>query len=284
LIMKPPGIAAIVLLLMLPVAAWAGENPAGAETENPHGPSIGECGLCHQANAWTPARISPKFNHARFGFPLQGAHAKTPCRTCHASLNFSESRPKSDCVACHQDVHVGELGDDCARCHTPRTFIDRTKMARGHQTTRFPLVGAHLAADCESCHKVAAQGHNSYVNTPTDCVACHLADYNATTNPNHPQQGFPQDCQQCHTPIVWSSGKFPNHDAFYFPIFSGTHKGRWTACTDCHIASPDYSQFSCIQCHAHSSQTDVTSHHGGVSGFQYNPTSCYGCHPTGRAG
>ncbi len=282
--MKPVAVAAAALLFLLSGGTWADTPPPRVETEKPHGPKIGECSLCHQAEAWTPARISPKFDHARLGFPLEGAHARTPCRACHASLNFSEARSKKTCVACHQDVHLGELGDDCARCHTPRTFLDRARMSRAHLATRFPLVGAHLATDCESCHKNAPQGHNSYVNTPTECVACHLSDYNATTDPSHQASGFSQDCQECHKPTLWSAARWTAHDSLYFPIFSGAHKGRWALCTDCHFAAPSYSQFSCILCHAHSDQTQITSNHAGVPGFQYTATSCYTCHPTGSAG
>ncbi|HEU4401803.1 MAG TPA: hypothetical protein VFT43_06830 [Candidatus Polarisedimenticolia bacterium] len=278
-------LAAFLLLLLAPaLAAPSRAADPGATTANPHGAFVEDCALCHRADAWVPARISAKFNHARFGFPLEGAHARAECRACHASLDFSKEKPKTACVACHADVHQGELGADCARCHSARSFIDHARMVRAHQATRFPLTGAHLAADCEDCHRLAAQGHLTYVNLPSACESCHLNDYLATTNPNHVTGNIPRDCVQCHAPIAWVPARFANHDPLFFPIFSGTHRGRWTSCSDCHTNAGNYAQFECILCHAHDSATQMASNHSGVNGYQYNSQACYTCHPRGRAG
>ena len=37
-----------------------------------------------------------------------------------------------------------------------------------HFTTGFPLSGAHVGADCESCHT-----RGIFVGTPTRCESCH---------------------------------------------------------------------------------------------------------------
>ena len=60
--------------------------------------------------------------------------------------HFNEVDPA--CVSCHQDVHQGELGTDCGRCHTERSFIEGAQMQRVHQLTRFPLRGTHASLDC----------------------------------------------------------------------------------------------------------------------------------------
>ncbi len=255
---------------------------APAQPPNPHGSYVEECSLCHRAEAWSPVRISPKFNHAKFGFPLDAAHAQTACRACHVSLDFSKVKPESSCVGCHEDAHQGELGQDCARCHTARSFIDRARMARAHNVTRFPLSGAHLAVDCEACHKPTAPGHLTYVDLRTDCDSCHLNDYNATTNPNHATANFSHDCAPCHSTVAWARARYTDHDPRYFPIYSGAHLGKWTTCADCHVNATDFSQFECILCHAHSNQAQTTSQHTGVSGFAYNSQACYSCHPRGR--
>lgn len=246
---------------------------------NPHGPLRDECSTCHGPNAWVPAQIPQWFDHGRFAFPLEGTHVQAACRSCHLSLVFSESPDK--CSECHQDAHRGELGNDCALCHTPRSFIDRSRMRRAHMTTRFPLTGAHAGADCENCHSVSA--NRMYVNTPTDCVACHLQDYYATRSPNHLTVGFSQDCVSCHNTVAFQPARFANHDAAYFPIFSGTHKGTWATCSDCHVSSTNFANFSCLLgCHTHADQTQVTNQHQGVPGFSYDSPSCYACHPDGR--
>ena len=54
----------------------------------------------------------------------------------------------------------------------------------------FPLVGVHATQACAACHK-----NNVYKGTPRDCVGCHRADYEQTTNPNHAAAGFPTTCE-----------------------------------------------------------------------------------------
>lgn len=253
------------------------EPPAAKESGNPHGPLKDTCATCHGAEGWKPAKIAPSFDHGRFRFALEGAHVQAACRGCHLDLVFGEVG--GTCVSCHQDAHRGELGNDCANCHTPQSFIDRARMGRAHQLTRFPLTGAHAGADCEACHVVRA--NRMYVNTPVDCVACHLADYNATRDPNHVASGFGQSCQDCHSTVAFRPARFDNHDAAFFPIFSGRHKDKWSACTDCHVSPGSFSTFSCFAgCHEHANEAEVTNDHEGESGFTYSSPACYGCHPS----
>lgn len=315
-----------VLLLAWPLIAAAQDSP-----DYPHGEFEDDCELCHQSEAWSPASISPEFDHAKRGMALVGAHAQTECRACHVTLEFDRLEPA--CVSCHLDVHQNELGTDCERCHTSRSFIDRSVMIRAHVATRFPLRGAHRAIDCEDCHSSTGPGSLQYVKTPMDCVACHLDSYLSTTDPDHQAEGFPQSCESCHSPRGWlpagfnhgllapgalcaschlddynqtanpdhQAAGFPqecelchstrfwipsvfdglNHDGRFFPIFSGRHKGRWTTCNECHVAPNNFSQFSCIDCHKHDDPVEVASHHGGVSGYQYDSQACFSCHPQG---
>jgi len=281
--MRPVALVAAGFLLLAPDAA-AGEARKPETPKNPHGAYVEECSLCHAAESWSPARISPQFNHAKFGFALEGAHAQAACRTCHTTLDFTKEKVRTECVSCHQDVHQGELGTDCTRCHSTRSFVDEARMRRAHHLTRFPLVGAHRIADCAACHPPAAQGQPSYVNTAIDCVACHLDDYQATTNPNHQASGFPTDCQRCHAPISWMParvGSFLQHDTLYFPIYSGAHRGKWSTCSMCHTNQNNYTEFSCLQCHEHN-QTRMDDKHSGISGYSYTSQACYSCHPDGR--
>jgi hypothetical protein len=345
------------VLLALPLAGIGGASLAALKPkiENPHGSFKGDCSLCHGAAGWTPAKISPKFNHAAFGFALTGAHASTKCTACHASLDFSQSRKL--CVTCHEDPHRGEMGTECARCHSSRSFIDRSAMTRAHQSTNFPLTGSHAQLECETCHKSAAQGQMQFIGTRADCQSCHIDAYRATKNPDHVAGGFPLECAECHSTLTWNTKTFDhnrtafpltgahrtvacaschgdgiykgkstdcyschkldydgtnnpahagagfsssacatchnttswagasfNHDTPFFPIFSGTHNGRWSACSDCHTNPANYAVFTCLSCHPHSDQAQTTSNHSGVSGYHYDSASCYSCHPKGRAG
>ncbi|HYC60056.1 MAG TPA: hypothetical protein VEK79_10885 [Thermoanaerobaculia bacterium] len=55
---------------------------------------FGACTSCHRIESWS--RIA--FDHARTGFPLEGAHARVRCAACHAK-GF-KGLPRA-CAACH---------------------------------------------------------------------------------------------------------------------------------------------------------------------------------------
>jgi len=200
------------------------------------------------------------------------------CIECHA--NGYTGTPTA-CNACHMDDFNGttqpnhttaQFPTDCALCH------DETAWGNGtfdHNTTDFPLVGSHVGVNCIECHA------NGYTGTPTECSACHMADYNATTNPNHSSAQFPTDCAQCHTEAAWQPSTF-DHDDQYFPIYSGTHNGEWNTCADCHTNAGNYAVFTCINCHEHDNQTQVNDDHSDVSGYSYNSNACFNCHPNGN--
>lgn len=165
-------------------------------TRSPHGKLDLECASCHLPQSWSAIRTDNGFDHAKTGFALQGAHARVTCASCHKSLTFSGA--PTACSSCHADLHRGELGADCLQCHTTRSFLDRTAMVRAHAGTRFPLDGAHLLADCQSCHVPAAQGRSAFVGRPTRCESCHMTNFAATRNPDHRVTGLPTDCTSCH--------------------------------------------------------------------------------------
>lgn len=264
---------AAALLLVVPLAAQAPPS-AQVKTTNPHGELTEPCASCHSADGWKPAHVSASFKHAPSRFPLLGAHARTSCRACHTSLDFKQVSDR--CNACHVDVHGGELGADCGRCHTPRNFLDRSVMVRAHQTTRFPLTGAHLMADCQACHAPVAQGHLSFVNRPTQCAGCHFAKYALTTNPAHQAAGFSQVCEQCHLTISWDRAAY-DHASSGFAL-TGAHKNLSCSTNGCH-ADGVYAKragVSCVSCHlANFSNTTNPPHQ--TAGF---PQSCADCHST----
>jgi hypothetical protein len=346
---------AIVLLLAIVVLAGPGRQGRAQDeigpADSPHGDFLADCTLCHSDDGWTPLEFGEEWDHAAIsGFPLAGAHAAADCMSCHRSLDFTE-HPPSDCVGCHQDVHLGELGTDCGRCHTARSFIDRALHLRMHRMSRFPLTGAHVTLDCERCHRPVAAGKHQWVGlptvcegchrddfrrttdpdhealgfpmfcdechttrtweagplthpsevfpltgahrglncsechesddfraAPTDCVGCHLDDYLGTTDPNHVVARFPTRCDECHTTVSWDAARF-DHDALYFPIYSGTHRGVWSACSDCHQSSTSFRDFTCLTCH---DRADTDEDHQGVPGYGYDSRLCLQCHPDGR--
>jgi hypothetical protein len=244
-----------------------------------------DCSGCHTTTDWTGAT----FNHTTTGFALTGFHATMQCAQCHVNNNFSLNSSNTACYGCHQADYNGTTApahaaagfpQDCSVCHST---TDWTGATFTHPTTPLALSGYHATmlanGQCALCHV-----GNNYTSTPSDCWSCHQTDYNGTTAPSHVASAFPQTCNTCHTFVDWTGATYTAHDTAYFPIYSGTHNGKWTACSDCHANSADYSVFSCIICHQHSSQTSVTNEHGGVKNFVYNGTSCYTCHPRGSGG
>jgi len=240
------------------------------DVKNPHGAFQEDCSLCHSPTAWVPARISPKFDHAKYGLALQGAHRETPCMSCHTSLDFS--REQAACADCHQDVHEGELGSDCAGCHTTRSFIDRSRMEKMHQFTRFPLTGVHVTLDCMTCHDSSEPGNLTFVNLHSECVACHRAQYEAAV-PDHDGNGFSQDCTLCHGTNLWSPAEF-DHDGTAFPL-TGAH--RLAPCASCH-GEGTFTKVdaACVSCHR--AEYDATTDPSHVAASF--PLECQNCHNT----
>jgi len=417
--------ALFLILTTLPLVAISSIAAVRPRVDNPHGSFKEECALCHDARGWKPARVSSRFDHSKYGFPLEGAHASGDCMGCHTSLEFKQS--KFLCVSCHEDPHRAEMGVDCARCHSARSFVDRAPMVRAHQLTRLPLTGSHAALECESCHRPAAPGQLQFVGTRAECRSCHQKDYDATTDPAHRASGFPTECEQCHRTLSWNSARFdhartrfaltgahrtaacndchgdgvfrgkpidcvachrgdydgaaspnhaaagyptacatchsttawspatvdhdltrfpltgahrsaacndchgsgvyagtpmqclachqgdydgaanPNHaaagfstacqtchsttawspstfdhDAQWFPIYSGAHAGRWSQCSTCHNVPANFSAFTCLSCHPHDNRTETDDKHRGENGYSYDSAACYRCHPRGR--
>lgn len=234
-----------------------------------------DCLQCHNTSNWEEAT----FDHNATSFALTGAHVATECSACHTSGYAGTS---SQCLACHtgnynqtanpNHTSLG-LSNQCSDCHT--TTPDWQPALFPVHNDFYSLNGAHIAVadNCYLCHA------GNYINTANTCAGCHSADYNSTTDPPHATAKFPTDCESCHTETVWSPSTF-NHDAQYFPIYSGEHRGEWNSCADCHTEPTNYSVFSCILCHEHN-KTEMDNKHNEVTGYVYNSVNCLACHPTG---
>ena len=236
-----------------------------------------DCLQCHTTASWDGAT----FDHNATNFPLTGAHVSTECAACHTN---GYSGTPTTCVSCHQSNYDQTVNPNHNSIGIPNTCDECHTTDPGWQPATFPihndyyaLNGAHAAVanDCYLCHD------GNYSNTANTCYGCHSTDYNNTQDPSHTAAQFPTDCASCHSETAWSPSTF-NHDGQYFPIYSGRHQGTWSSCATCHTQPTNYAVFSCITCHEHN-QTDTDSHHREVGNYVYTSTSCYDCHPTGRA-
>jgi hypothetical protein len=242
------------------------------KTTNPNHVSAGfpnTCQTCHTTVQWAGA----KFDHSTTGFTLTGAHVNVACSQCHLNGKFAGT--PTDCVSCHlpdyqkttNPNHVtAAFPTTCQTCHTT---VQWSGAKFDHNTfTKFALTGAHVNTPCASCHV-----GGKYAGTPTTCSGCHLAKFQATTNPNHVAAGFPTDCSICHTTIQWPGAKF-DHNTTKFPL-TGAHVGL--TCQNCH-SSGVYAGLStaCSSCHLNDYNKVVTPNHK-TAAF---PLDCTVCHST----
>lgn len=241
------------------------------------------------------------FDHNLFPFQLTGLHAQAGCSDCHLgarSLAGLKSTPQ-DCFSCHQkdDHHAGQLGIDCAACHSPEGW-DQVKV--DHSRFAFALTGAHAVAACESCHQ-----NSVFKGTPQACNSCHQKD--------EPHEGrFGEDCASCHSTDAWKPAKF-DHNLADFKLdgahvnaaceschTTGAYRGTPKDCFSCHSGDDKHlGQFGkeCSACHntstwegavfdhntaafrltgAHVNAPCTSCHVNGV--FKGTPQNCYACH------
>jgi hypothetical protein len=180
---------------------WSGLGPV-----LPHESFPADCALCHEGTDWQGVRADFHFDHAaETGVPLEGAHARATCILCHNDRGPVAAFAQQGCAGCHEDVHRAQLGPDCARCHTERTWQPFGQVEL-HQQTRFPLLGVHATVACHRCHAGAEVGH--FVPTDTECVTCHRSDLLRTVN--HLQTGRADQCDRCHLPRTWEEFELDN--------------------------------------------------------------------------
>lgn len=235
----------------------------------PHDTFPADCSLCHTGDGWRSIRCDFEFDHAaETGVPLEGAHAKAECLRCHNDRGPVEVFARRGCAGCHENVHRGQLGSNCADCHSERDWSPNETIAR-HNRTRFPLVGAHAAVACWRCHPGAQVGNFSRADT--ECITCHAADLAAAASPDHLAQGWTGSCDRCHIATTWSGGGFTHST---FPL-TGAHVAA--DCSDCHVGGVFAGTPSqCVDCHL-SDYNGATDPDHVAAGF---PTNCEACHGT----
>ncbi|UCD12410.1 MAG: hypothetical protein JSU88_04825 [Nitrospinaceae bacterium] len=192
-----------------------------------------KCDTCHKTPKWSEIA----FDHDRdTKFKLVERHRKLRCVDCHRGV-IAKEKLGVNCLDCHRDddVHKGQEGKNCTRCHNQKTWGKQVKF--DHGTTRFPLEGLHALATCEGCHLTAA-----YKETPAGCADCHRQDdiHNNTLG---------RECGLCHHPEGFAAWRF-DHDVQADFALKGGH--REVACRQCHTR-PVEGKLSltktCVSCH-----------------------------------
>jgi hypothetical protein len=251
-------------------------------------PNHQNCERCHnehhgrafQLIHWDPAQ----FDHRVAGFPLEGAHAKLQCRSCHKTRSFLGL--SQSCTSCHADPHKGAL-TPCTRCHSMTAWKPAPKF--DHAKARFPLTGLHVKVACAKCHATPAFRGVPFAR----CTDCH----------KDPHAGrFGATCTQCHSTAGWTVQATANFDhAKTGFALTGAHKtaqcsechrggkfkGTPRACNSCHRDVHEGRMGkSCERCHSTSTFRSVANFDHSRTRFpltgQHLKTRCAQCHANGR--
>ncbi len=232
-----------------------------------------DCKKCHNEKSFRSVVATSGFDHDLTGFELEGKHKNIDCKKCHTSGNMTTALPYQTCNACHIDFHNGQFNGtpytDCTSCHTVQGFEESLFSTEQHQSSAFPLTGAHLATACIVCHK--SSGKWSFRNIGQACMDCHKNIHEGFMDPKYLPGG---NCVACHNTGSWSGITF-DHSKTNFQL-TGRHID--VKCSSCHF-SPDSSKkpiqkfrnlsTECVSCHSniHGDQFDVTG-----------KTDCNRCH------
>jgi hypothetical protein len=114
---------------------------------------------------------------------------------------------------------------DCNQCHDVGGFSPSFFTIENHNTSSFPLTGAHLATPCFACHLKNEEW--SFRDIGQNCNDCHGDVHEGLIA----EQYYPQKaCTNCHSPDAWSEVTF-DHAATGF-LLEGKHFS--TQCINCH--------------------------------------------------
>lgn len=194
------------------------------------------------------------YDHAHVGgLKLEGKHSTLTCQACHknankVALNEHETRflgLTQSCTPCHEDVHKGELGNDCNKCHGQEMKFKEAPLFAHPKT--FELVKGHANLKCSECHTQPGV----FTGLAVTCVSCHKDNYDKTSKPAHNIAGMNTDCSSCHDAEKWTNSTFKHPESFQL---IGAHKPL--ECTACHAAGQLQSEVqafgkggSCAACH-----------------------------------
>ncbi len=254
--------------------------------------SGGKCATCHHEHVardfplidW-PNRNREAFPHEQTGWALEGAHRKLECAKCHEPKRIHDEAVRrhkarhgaldrtylgleTACTACHDDPHKGELGRDCASCHTQERFKPASRF--DHDKTDFALAGAHAKLACAKCHRLPdappdLKGLAAWRFKPLAhgrCLDCHEDRHAGRMG---------SECRACHDERAFKPARFElaKHDATGFPLRHRHAEVRCEACHDKRLARK-VAGAACASCH------EDTAHRGALG------NDCASCH-TDRA-
>lgn len=240
----------------------------------------------HNGRGFVLARLDrASFNHKdQTGFALEGKHREQKCEACHnenripvaaraeirvKDLNRSFLGLRRECLGCHEDRHRGQLGDDCARCHSQLAWKPVTGFDHSH--TNFPLTGLHQAVACLKCHapRTGEEAPRFKGLVFSACQSCHIDPHRGAFQ----NARFRGSCDSCHNTSGWKNSR-PSanfrHETTRFPLVG---KHNEVPCSKCHKTS-DFAKpvahERCHDCHEDPHRGQFAARAGG--------SDCSACH------
>jgi hypothetical protein len=195
------------------------------------------CDACHKANTFKVTG----FVHPRSPEFFAGRHQGVACVRCHVRkadlqpvrtpspvIPVRSQAPSMACSACHQDVHLGQVGTACDRCHG----VEAAKFAAtrfSHESGAFPLTGKHQTAQCVKCHPAETRTFPAGSGTATrlkpmatECGTCH----------KDPHMGQVEArCPTCHSTTTFTVSAYA-HPGQEYTFGVATHDRL--PCVSCH--------------------------------------------------
>ncbi len=208
------------------------------------------CIQCHTVFSFKNIVYKNKFDHAKTGFLLKGAHNNLECKQCHTK-GVSVKLKSENCYDCHKDYHNDEftkngIRQDCSKCHTEDKFTPSEFTIQNHSKTRFALLGSHLAVPCVKCHLNDSKWSFSFEST--QCIACHNNIHGNLIQQYDDEKGL---CEKCHNSDSWELVEF-DHNKTGFNLIG---KHQQVKCSNCHFKDTRQSfifsklSYECKSCH-----------------------------------
>lgn len=218
--------------------------------------------LAQAGFAFAQQRGGSNFDHLRTGFPLTGAHAVTPCETCHIGGQMAGT-PKQ-CEYCHR------AGSRIATTVKPMQHIQTSEPCDNCHRSAITWAGArfsHVAVapgTCASCHNgsMASGKPNGHVMTTMPCDTCHRTAAWLPAGYNHAGV-TPGTCETCHTPGGSGLAAPANHIPYKTQLLNGASM----SCDTCHTSTTTFT-------------SEVMNHNGSLGN---GAGWCKGCHMTGTS-
>jgi hypothetical protein len=192
------------------------------------------CENCHNTAGWR-VTDNAKFDHSKTKYPLVGKHIAVACGKCHPAGKPMTGLKFAACRDCHSDFHKGDFAKRpsagaCEECHTVNGYSPARFLIVQHDSTDYPLRGAHQAVPCSGCHDKISSAKRDTVYvfkfTSTRCLICHKNPHKDEVKKYVDEKG----CEICHSDQGWQVVKF-DHNLTKYPL-EGKH--ATVACRKCH--------------------------------------------------